>query len=53
MYETPIVASQQPNATEEEVVLGEERASELARITRMFVLRRTQEINNKYLPPKG
>ena len=26
---------------------------QLSRLTRLFVLRRTQEINNKYLPPKG
>lgn len=53
MYEEPILTSQQPQATKEEVELGEERAAELARLTRMFVLRRTQEINNRYLPSKG
>ena len=26
---------------------------QLSRLTSLFVLRRTQEINNKYLPPKG
>lgn len=52
VYEDPIVAGRQPGATQEEISLGEERAAELSRMTQMFVLRRTQEINNKYLPPK-
>ncbi|KAK7491198.1 hypothetical protein BaRGS_00017469 [Batillaria attramentaria] len=52
VYEEPILASRQPGASRDEVELGEERATELGRLTRMFVLRRTQEINNKYLPPK-
>ncbi|WAQ95896.1 RA54B-like protein, partial [Mya arenaria] len=52
VYEDPIVSSRQPGATPAQVALGEERGAELARMTQMFVLRRTQEINNKYLPPK-
>ncbi|XP_060591362.1 DNA repair and recombination protein RAD54B-like [Ruditapes philippinarum] len=52
VYEDPIVASRQPGATKEEISLGEERGVELSRMTQMFILRRTQEINNKYLPPK-
>lgn len=52
VYEEPIVAARQPGATAEEISLGEERGAELSRLTQMFVLRRTQEINNKYLPPK-
>ncbi|XP_045214177.2 DNA repair and recombination protein RAD54B-like [Mercenaria mercenaria] len=52
VYEDPIVAARQPGATKEEISLGEERGAELSRMTQMFVLRRTQEINNKYLPPK-
>ncbi|BFZ03608.1 hypothetical protein BsWGS_06647 [Bradybaena similaris] len=52
VYEDPIVASQQPKATDEERELGTKRAQELTRLTQMFVLRRTQEINNDYLPPK-
>ncbi|MEQ2179955.1 hypothetical protein GOODEAATRI_030645, partial [Goodea atripinnis] len=36
----------------EERVLGEERAAELSRLTGMFILRRTQEIINRYLPPR-
>lgn len=52
MYEGPIVASRQPEATPAEIELGEERGSELSRLIKLFMLRRTQEINNKYLPPK-
>lgn len=52
VYEDPIVTARQPGATKEELSLGEERGAELSRMTQMFVLRRTQEINNKYLPPK-
>lgn len=36
----------------EERILGEERAAELSRLTGMFILRRTQEIINRYLPPR-
>lgn len=37
---------------QEDRVLGEERAAELSRLTGMFILRRTQEIINRYLPPR-
>ncbi|XP_050390959.1 DNA repair and recombination protein RAD54B [Patella vulgata] len=52
VYEDPIVASRQPSVSQDVVMLGEERGSELSRLTSMFILRRTQEINNQYLPPK-
>ncbi|XP_026173424.1 DNA repair and recombination protein RAD54B [Mastacembelus armatus] len=52
VYEEPILCSRQPSRTEEERVLGEERAAELSRLTGMFILRRTQEIINRYLPPR-
>ncbi|KAG7470061.1 hypothetical protein MATL_G00135250 [Megalops atlanticus] len=52
VYEEPILRSRQPTATQEEKELGEERAAELARLTGAFTLRRTQEIINRYLPPK-
>ncbi|XP_058504113.1 DNA repair and recombination protein RAD54B [Solea solea] len=52
VYEEPILRSRQPSCTEEERVLGEERAAELSRLTGMFILRRTQEIINCYLPPR-
>ena len=53
MYEEPIIASRQPGASRECQALGRDRAAELNRLTGMFILRRTAEINNKYLPPKG
>ncbi|XP_072107979.1 DNA repair and recombination protein RAD54B isoform X1 [Mobula birostris] len=52
IYEEPIVRSQQPSATKDEKQLGEERAAELCRLTGLFILRRTQDIINNYLPPK-
>uniref|UniRef100_A0A8D3B9S1 RAD54 homolog B n=1 Tax=Scophthalmus maximus TaxID=52904 RepID=A0A8D3B9S1_SCOMX len=52
VYEEPILRSRQPSCTEEERVLGEERAAELSRLTGVFILRRTQEIINRYLPPR-
>ncbi|XP_031557319.1 DNA repair and recombination protein RAD54B-like [Actinia tenebrosa] len=52
VYEQPIIQGQQPNATNEEKILGQTRATELNRLTGLFFLRRTAEINNQYLPPK-
>ncbi|KAM9851618.1 DNA repair and recombination protein RAD54B [Aulostomus maculatus] len=52
VYEEPILRSRQPSCTEEERALGDERAAELSRLTGMFILRRTQEIINCYLPPR-
>uniref|UniRef100_A0A673M166 RAD54 homolog B n=1 Tax=Sinocyclocheilus rhinocerous TaxID=307959 RepID=A0A673M166_9TELE len=49
IYEEPILRSRQPTCTEEERCIGEERASELFRLTGVFTLRRTQEIINQYL----
>lgn len=51
-YEKPIVASQCPNAPDNVVSLGTERANELYEKTKCFILRRTQETINKYLPSK-
>ncbi|XP_009901265.2 DNA repair and recombination protein RAD54B [Dryobates pubescens] len=52
VYEEPIVKSREPSATEEEKELGEKRAAELTRLTGLFILRRTQEVINQFLPPK-
>ncbi|KAJ7372116.1 DNA repair and recombination protein rad54b [Desmophyllum pertusum] len=52
LYEEPIVHGQQPDATSEEKLLGQTRAAELNRLTSMFFLRRTSEVNSRYLPPK-
>uniref|UniRef100_A0A672G4P3 RAD54 homolog B n=1 Tax=Salarias fasciatus TaxID=181472 RepID=A0A672G4P3_SALFA len=43
VYEEPILRSRQPSC---------KRAAELSRLTGMFILRRTQEIINRYLPPR-
>ncbi|XP_036987054.2 DNA repair and recombination protein RAD54B [Artibeus jamaicensis] len=52
IYEEPIIISRQPSASKEEKKLGEKRAAELICLTAPFFLRRTQEVINKYLPPK-
>ncbi|NXE76915.1 RA54B protein, partial [Cochlearius cochlearius] len=52
IYEEPIVRSREPSATKEEKEFGEKRAAELTRLTGLFILRRTQEVINKFLPPK-
>ncbi|RLU15867.1 hypothetical protein DMN91_011623 [Ooceraea biroi] len=51
-YEDPIVASQCPRANAETLCLGNERATELHELTKRFILRRTQETINQYLPHK-
>jgi hypothetical protein len=33
--------------------VGKERSLQLARMTSEFILRRTSQVNKKYLPPKG
>ena len=53
VYEDPILLSRQPAASSEERLLGQNRARELNRITSLFILRRTQDVNNQYLPPRG
>ena len=52
IYEDPIVKSRQPDATKEERALGNSRATELSRMVALFCIRRTDEVNRKYLPPK-
>ncbi|RMY82936.1 hypothetical protein D0862_11858 [Hortaea werneckii] len=51
-FETPILKSQQPGASAQDLEKGEARSEELANITGMFILRRTAEILAKYLPQK-
>ncbi|XP_061676283.1 DNA repair and recombination protein RAD54B [Syngnathoides biaculeatus] len=52
VFEGPILRSRQPSCSEEDRALGDERAAELSRLTGAFILRRTQEIINRYLPPR-
>ena len=51
-FETPIVKSRQPAATEKEIEKGVARSEELASITRLFILRRTADVLSRYLPLK-
>lgn len=52
VYEQPILRSREPNCTEKDAELGNARQNQLARVSKNFVLRRTAEILNDYLPPK-
>ncbi|EME85402.1 uncharacterized protein MYCFIDRAFT_213848 [Pseudocercospora fijiensis CIRAD86] len=51
-FETPILKSRQPGASQSDLEKGEARSAQLADLTGKFILRRTAEILNKYLPPK-
>lgn len=51
-YETPIVLSQQPDISDECKMIGIERSVELNKIILPFILRRTQDVINEYLPEK-
>lgn len=53
LHENPIVKSRQPGASAKDVEKGKARGEELARLTGLFVLRRTAEILSAYLPPKS
>eukprot|EP00045_Choanoeca_perplexa_P001869 m.22119 g.22119 ORF g.22119 m.22119 type:complete len:872 (+) comp11205_c0_seq1:96-2711(+) len=52
IYEAPIMRSRQKDATPVEQALGEARSEELNKTIHLFVLRRTKDINERYLPPK-
>ncbi|CAL5866960.1 uncharacterized protein PFLUO_LOCUS1172 [Penicillium psychrofluorescens] len=52
-FETPIVRSRQPEATEKDIEKGEARNEELRELTSKFILRRTADVLSKYLPPKS
>ncbi|KAF8539680.1 SNF2 family N-terminal domain-containing protein [Trichophaea hybrida] len=51
-FENPILKSRQPGVSKKDIEKGKGRSDELARITAMFVLRRTADILSAYLPPK-
>ncbi|OAL44374.1 DNA repair and recombination protein RAD26 [Pyrenochaeta sp. DS3sAY3a] len=51
-FETPIMRSRQPDASESELEKGEGRWKELVSLTSQFMIRRTAEVLSKYLPPK-
>ena len=51
-FETPIVKSRQPEATQKDIEKGEACSENLASLTSPFILRRTAEVLAKYLMPK-
>jgi DNA repair and recombination protein RAD54 and RAD54-like protein len=48
----PILRGREPDADDEERSLAKRRSEDLTARTRRFILRRTQQINRQYLPPK-
>ncbi|EGG23345.1 SNF2-related domain-containing protein [Cavenderia fasciculata] len=52
VYDAPILASRNPDASDEDKRLGRERSAELTRLTQQFILRRTAAVNVQYLPKK-
>jgi SNF2 family DNA or RNA helicase len=51
LYADPIARAQERDATPENQKLGSDRAAELARKVQSVVLRRTQAILARHLPP--
>ncbi len=51
VYGAPITAARDRDATPEQRRIGDDRQRELKRLKDAFVLRRTAEVNAKFLPP--
>lgn len=51
-YESPILASREPDASPEQLTKGELRSQELSGIVNAFILRRTNTLLSKFQPPK-
>eukprot|EP01147_Barroeca_monosierra_P002308 gene2308-5293_t len=51
-FETPILRSRDSLATDKELELGAQRLTEMTEIVSRCVIRRTNDILSKYLPPK-
>jgi superfamily II DNA or RNA helicase len=52
VFEEPIMSGRDPHCPDHTKELGADRAHYLANLTARFILRRTQTINEKYLPAK-
>ena len=52
VFEAPILRSREIDCTPEEKQIGQARSKELTRLTKLFILRRTSKVNQKYLPDK-
>lgn len=52
VFEEPILSGRDPEADPHTRALGRDRANYLSTLTSKFILRRTQSINESYLPPK-
>lgn len=48
----PILRGREPTATAEERKLGEEMLAKVSELTELFILRRTNRLNARFLPPK-
>lgn len=48
----PINAGRESTALPQQIALGQNRLKQLQKITNTFILRRTAEVNESYLPPK-
>eukprot|EP00927_Polykrikos_kofoidii_P011790 TRINITY_DN15039_c0_g1_i1.p1 TRINITY_DN15039_c0_g1~~TRINITY_DN15039_c0_g1_i1.p1 ORF type:complete len:1225 (+),score=199.44 TRINITY_DN15039_c0_g1_i1:419-3676(+) len=51
-YGAPILRGREPTATEEERRAGTERLAAVSQVTEQFILRRTNRLNARFLPPK-
>lgn len=49
----PMIAAREPGASQEAIDLWDEASLVLQRLTQSFILRRTEMVNTRYLPPKG
>jgi SNF2 family DNA or RNA helicase len=51
-FQNPILVGREPDASEAEQALGEARSGELSDLVNEFILRRTNSLLSKHLPPK-
>ena len=51
-YQSPILIGREPDASEEEIKKSIQRSSDLSDIVNNFILRRTNSLLSKHLPPK-